>query len=493
MSSLTDLPELVGFFSYSRDDDEAFQGTLSTLRDAIQRELAAQLGRSKRTFRLWQDQMAIATGQLWESEIKKAVEESVFFIPIVTPRAVNSKYCKFEFELFLAREKALGRDDLVFPILYIPVAMLEDESKWREDLVLSTVGARQYVDWRLLRHLDVQTTAVREKIADFCRQIVEALNRPRLSPEERRMEEAKARQQAEEEQKVRQLEAEAKRRAEEVERQKEAEQEARRRTEEKRKQAERKAREAEARRKATEAAEARSKTEREPPSAQPRPQAPGRLSVTPEQKEQSERVPSERPKGAAVSTTVPWRIIAGTAIILGVIAIVVTVWRPGPPVTLQDASAMKDQGDRYYFGVNASKDNAQAREWYQKAVDNGSVDAMVSLGALYANGQGVAQDYAKAREWYQKAAAKGNADAMYHLGNLYDDGHGVAQDSAKAREWYQKAADKGSVEAMFTLGLHYDYGYGVAQDYAKAREWYEKAADKGDANAKARLQQLPIR
>jgi TPR repeat protein len=46
---------------------------------------------------------------------------------------------------------------------------------------------------------------------------------------------------------------------------------------------------------------------------------------------------------------------------------------------------------------------------------------------------------------------------------------------------------------MFTLGLHYDYGYGVAQDYAKAREWYEKAADKGDANAKARLQQLPIR
>jgi tetratricopeptide (TPR) repeat protein len=298
MSSLADLPELVGFFSYSRDDDEAFQGTLSTLRDAIQRELAAQLGRSKRTFRLWQDQVAIATGKLWESEIKKAVEESVFFIPIITPRAVNSKYCKFEFESFLAREQALGRDDLIFPILYIPVAMLEDESKWREDLVLSTVGARQYVDWRLLRHLDVQTTAVREKIADLCRQIVEALNRQRMSPEERRMEEAKARQQAEEEQKARQLEAEAKWRAEEVERRKEA----RRRAEEKRKQAESKAREAEARRKATEEAEARSKTEREPPSAQPSPQAPGRLSVTPEQKEQSERVSSERPKAAAVST-----------------------------------------------------------------------------------------------------------------------------------------------------------------------------------------------
>jgi hypothetical protein len=37
MSSLAELPELVGFFSYSREDDEAFKGTLSALRDGIQR------------------------------------------------------------------------------------------------------------------------------------------------------------------------------------------------------------------------------------------------------------------------------------------------------------------------------------------------------------------------------------------------------------------------------------------------------------------------
>jgi hypothetical protein len=158
MSSLADLPELVGFFSYSREDDEAFRGSLSALRDAIQRELGAQLGRSKRTFRLWQDQAAIAPGKLWESEIRAAIEESVFFIPIVTPRAVNSKHCKFEFKSFLAREKALARSDLVFPILYISVAALEDEAKWRDDVLLSVIGRRQYVDWRPLRHFDVHTT-----------------------------------------------------------------------------------------------------------------------------------------------------------------------------------------------------------------------------------------------------------------------------------------------------------------------------------------------
>src|SRR5271166_6442288 len=52
MASLAQLPELVGFFSYSREDDEAFRGSLSALRDAIQRELSAQLGRRGRLARL---------------------------------------------------------------------------------------------------------------------------------------------------------------------------------------------------------------------------------------------------------------------------------------------------------------------------------------------------------------------------------------------------------------------------------------------------------
>ena len=106
MSSLADLPELVGFFSYSREDDEGMKGALSALRDGIQRELSAQLGRSKSNFRLWQDHEAIAPGRLWESEIAAAIEQSVFFIPMVTPRVIRSKHCKFEFESFLGREKA---------------------------------------------------------------------------------------------------------------------------------------------------------------------------------------------------------------------------------------------------------------------------------------------------------------------------------------------------------------------------------------------------
>jgi hypothetical protein len=194
MSSLVDLPELVGFFSYSREDDEGSDGALSALRERIQHELRGQLGRSFRNFRLWQDKESIASGTLWETEINNAVAQSVFFIPIVTPTVVKSPYCKFELESFLAREAALGRGDLIFPILYIEVPDLEDAARSQGDPVLSLIAKRQYVDWSEFRHLDVNATEVRRAVSRFCADIRNALRRSWISPEEREQREAGAAQ-----------------------------------------------------------------------------------------------------------------------------------------------------------------------------------------------------------------------------------------------------------------------------------------------------------
>jgi flagellar biosynthesis GTPase FlhF len=234
MASLADLPELVGFFSYSREDDQGSRGSLSALRDAIQNELSAQLGRSQSDFRVWQDKAAISLGTLWEKQIAQGIAQSAFFIPIVTPRALRSQHCALEFRAFLERETELGRDNLVFPILYIPVPALEDEKLWRDDPVLKVVGTRQYLDWRELRHHDLNSVEVRQRLERFCRNITNALHQPWFSAEERRRQaEAEARQQSEEETRRKatlaaaeqraqaeraRKEAEAARRAEEAER-----------------------------------------------------------------------------------------------------------------------------------------------------------------------------------------------------------------------------------------------------------------------------------
>jgi len=185
MPRLADLPQLVGFLSYSREDDEGSGGKLSRLRERIQEELRGQLGRVRGDFRLWQDKAAIPHGKLWENEIKSAIAESVFFIPIITPTAVRSQHCRSEFELFLAREAELGRNDLVFPIHYIRVPALEDERQWRQDDVLNTIGRRQYIDWLKLRHLDVDSTEVGVTIERFCSNISRALLQPWSPPGDR--------------------------------------------------------------------------------------------------------------------------------------------------------------------------------------------------------------------------------------------------------------------------------------------------------------------
>src|SRR5262245_16284015 len=163
---------------------------------------------------LWEDRM------LWEEEIKSAIAKSAFFIPIITPTAVRSYHCKFEFDSFLAREKELGRSNLVFPILYIPVPALTGD-RWRQDPLLSIIGSRQYEQWQNVRQLDPSSTEVALRVEKFCANICRALEQEWLSPQERQ--EAQARRAAEEERRRQEkLQEEARQRAKEERRREEA-------------------------------------------------------------------------------------------------------------------------------------------------------------------------------------------------------------------------------------------------------------------------------
>jgi hypothetical protein len=234
MSSLADLPYLIGFFSYSRNDDEGDDRAVSALSNRIYRDLCQQLGRNEKDFKLWRDKDALAAGEHWKEKLNEAVSESVFFIMMVSPSAVKSPFCQFELDSFIKREQALGRDDLVFPILYITVPELEDGDT-QTDSVLSIVADRQYVDWRPIRYQDVNTPEVRRAVGQLCAVIARKLRAQWISLEKRRAigdlkrVEEKQRQQTEEaKRKVEEEEhrdlAEAQRQAEEERSRNEAEQ-----------------------------------------------------------------------------------------------------------------------------------------------------------------------------------------------------------------------------------------------------------------------------
>ena len=100
----------------------------------------------------------------------------------------------------------------------------------------------------------------------------------------------------------------------------------------------------------------------------------------------------------------------------------------------------------YHAGIAANNrgDYATAlREWRPLA-EQGHAVAQYSLGLLYANGQGVPKDDAQARQWYEKAAAQGSRYVQGWLGLIYANGRGMPQDLVQAHLWLSMAAAQGN-------------------------------------------------
>lgn len=187
-SDATRLPP-VGFWSYARQDDQLSSGRLTALRSLLVQELQQQYGREP--VRLFQDKDTIPLGSDWEAEIKKAIDASTFFIPIITPNFVQSEWCCREVELFIEREKALraqhpelAGSSRVFPILFIGI----DDADPEDPAVLAALQKLQWFDFRRFRHRSFDAEEIREALSEFAgtmRSLLKARLGPAVSPSER--------------------------------------------------------------------------------------------------------------------------------------------------------------------------------------------------------------------------------------------------------------------------------------------------------------------
>ena len=132
------------------------------------------------------------------------------------------------------------------------------------------------------------------------------------------------------------------------------------------------------------------------------------------------------------------------------------------------------------------------REW-QPLAKQGQAAAQYHLGLLYANGQGVPKDDAQARQWYEKAAVQEHAEAQANLGSLYDYARGGPQDFKMAVRWYRRSAEQGNDLAQRRLGLLYERGDGVQKDYVQAYMWYKLGAANGGKSGAIMRDELAAR
>ena len=128
--------------------------------------------------------------------------------------------------------------------------------------------------------------------------------------------------------------------------------------------------------------------------------------------------------------------------------------------------------DCYYYGYGTQKDYQKALQLYLKAKSNGYNEAQI--GWIYRDGLGTSVDINKAIEHYQKGVDFGNTNSMISLGILYYEGKGIQQDYYKAFELFEKASDLENKTAYAWLAECYYYGNGAKKDYQKALQLYLK-------------------
>ncbi|HPQ67916.1 MAG TPA: right-handed parallel beta-helix repeat-containing protein [bacterium] len=160
------------FFSYAHQNDDQDGGRLSTMRERLEKEVIVQSGDP---FVIFQDRRDIEWGKQWRKRIEEGLDASTVLIVVVTPGYLKRPECRNEYQLFWKWEKSIGRDDLIFPILYVDTPALTDEAKRKQDPIAEDIAKRQWIDWINLRFEPFTSPEVGKRLAEMAIKIRDAV------------------------------------------------------------------------------------------------------------------------------------------------------------------------------------------------------------------------------------------------------------------------------------------------------------------------------
>jgi len=123
---------------------------------------------------------------------------------------------------------------------------------------------------------------------------------------------------------------------------------------------------------------------------------------------------------------------------------------------------------------------------WRPLAEKGDADAQFNLGQAYRLGRGVPTNLSAAQTWFERAANQGHLDAQATLGLLlFQSG-----DQAGGLRWLKGAALKGEPRALLVYGTALFNGDGVTQDPVMGYAFVSRAAAQGLAPAKDTLAQM---
>jgi len=162
------------FLSYTRFDNDFSGGAISRFRDQLAAHVRALTGKP---FHVFQDVDGIGLGEHWPKKLDDMLNQTRFFMPILTPSFFESRPCRKELQSFLDAEAKAGRADLILPIYWTECELLDEETLRSEDPLAVILHERQHHDWRPLVFDAFESVEVQKSLQALARKIRTAKRR----------------------------------------------------------------------------------------------------------------------------------------------------------------------------------------------------------------------------------------------------------------------------------------------------------------------------
>jgi TPR repeat protein len=118
--------------------------------------------------------------------------------------------------------------------------------------------------------------------------------------------------------------------------------------------------------------------------------------------------------------------------------------------------------------------------WSVRAIEAGSLDALINLSTWHRVGDGVPRDMRFVFLCWCKSAEAGDVRIMHDLAMMYVEGTVVPVDMGMANYWLEQATLRGCSRSMVTFGTHLQGGWGMKPDAEAGARYIRQGADAGE-------------
>jgi TIR domain len=168
--------EFRAFFSYAHHDADTDPALIDDFTKELEGRVTSNLVNAR--FAIWHDEDRLRTGDRWNRTIEDELRRADVMIVLLTPRWINSDYCRKEYALFEEAETSRGAGEFVAPILARPLEQQERHLTREQRDILDKIKQRQYFPAKVtdfLRMSKARRNTEIEKIADDIVRMIDRL------------------------------------------------------------------------------------------------------------------------------------------------------------------------------------------------------------------------------------------------------------------------------------------------------------------------------